>query len=110
MAFNLANLAPAGNPSKGVSSIASGALGQGAPRLWTYVTEDTHATVDSAGYFNGGVAYGGAYNLLALCDIIYVVVAAAGAVSTYGTHIVNGKASGTLDVTNVTVGTMTDSD
>lgn len=110
MAFALKNLAPAGNPSAGVSSIAAGALGVGAPRRWTYVTEDAHTTVDGAGYFNGGVAFGGAYNLLQVTDIIDVVVVAAGAVSTYGPHIVVDKASGTVDVTNVTTGTVTDSD
>lgn len=110
MAFALKNLAPMGNPSKGISSIATGALGEGAPRRFSYVTEDPHTTVDGAGYFNGGVAFGGAYNLLQITDIIDVVVVATGAVTTYGTHIVVDKASGTLDVVNVTAGTMTDSD
>lgn len=112
MAFQLRNFAPLGNPSKGVSSIAAGALGQGAPRLFSYITEDAHATVDDAGYFNGGVAFGrgvdSAYNLLQIGDIIFVVVVSSGAVSTYGTHIVVDKASGTIDTTNVTVGLMTD--
>jgi hypothetical protein len=110
MAFVLDNLANAGNPSRPIKSIASGALGKGAPQIWTYITEDAHTAVDAAGYFNGGVAYGGAYNLLNKGDIIYVVVCAAGAVSTYGPHLVVDKASGTVDVTNVTTGTVTDSD
>jgi hypothetical protein len=108
MAFQMKNFAPVGNPSAGISSIASGALGVGAPRVFSYVTEDAHATVDDAGYFNGAVAYGGAYNILQKGDIIWVVVCAAGAVSTYGHHVVVDKASGTLDTTNVTVGLMTD--
>lgn len=110
MAFVLENLVPLGNPSKRLSSIASGALGRGAPVHWSYATEDAHATVDTAGYFNGGVAYGGAYNLLNIGDVIHVVVFASGDISTYGTHLVADKASGTVDVTNVTVGTVTDSD
>jgi hypothetical protein len=105
MAFIAANFAPAGNQSK------RGA----APQVFTYHTLDAHATVDTAGYFNGGVAYGGAYNLLERGDIIDVVVWATaigtgGTVSTYGRHIVLDKASGVVDVSNVTVGTVTDSD
>jgi hypothetical protein len=110
MAFIKENFAPAGNNSKPCKSIAAGALGVGAPQLFSYITEDAHATVDGAGYFNGAVAYGGVYNLLNKGDMIDVVVCAAGAVSTYGRHIVIDKASGTVDVTNVTVGLMTDSD
>jgi len=108
MAFALKNLVPIGNSSAGISSIASGALGVGGPRLFSYITEDAHATVDDSGYFNGAVAFGGAYNILQISDIIFVVVVSAGAVSTYGTHIVVDKASGTVDTTNVTVGLMTD--
>jgi hypothetical protein len=107
MALILKNLALIGGP--GCESISAGAL-VGAPKLWSYVTEDAHATVDSAGYFNAGTAYKGAYDLMEKGDVIFVVVAAASAVSTYGTHIVIDKASGQLDVSNVTVGTMTDSD
>ena len=115
MAFQLRNFAPLGNPSKGISSIAAGALGQGAPRHFSYVTEDAHATVDTAGYFNGSVAYGrgvdSVYNMLSPGDIIWVVVVAAGAPSTYGPHIVTDKASGTVDVAVVGfVGAMTDGD
>jgi hypothetical protein len=110
MAFILANFAPLGNPSKPLKVITAGALGHGAPQHYTYATEDTHATVDTAGYFNGGVAFGGVYNLLNIGDIIHVTVFAAGDISTYGTHAVMDKASGTVDVSNVTVGTVTDSD
>ncbi len=108
MAFIMKNFAPIGNSSKGVSSIAAGALGEGAPRLFSYVTEDAHATVDDSGYFNGAVPYQGAYNILQKGDIIFGVVCPSGAVTTYGTHIVVDKASGVLDTTNVTVGLMTD--
>lgn len=108
MAFALKNLTPIGNQSKPISSIATGALGQGGPRLWSYVTEDIHATVDDSGYFNGAVAFQGAYHLLNIADIIFVVVVASGSVSTYGTHVVVEKAAGVIDTTNVTVGLMTD--
>lgn len=104
MAFNIAYLNPVGGQSKrGL-----------APQQFTYATLDAHADVDAAGYFNSGVAYAGAYNLLEKGDIIDVVVWATGigtgTISTYGRHIVKDKASGTIDVTNVTVGTVTDSD
>jgi hypothetical protein len=104
MALDLSNLQMIGGSRRGK-----------APALWTYATLDTHATVDSAGYFNAGTAYQGAYHLLEIGDIINVVVWATaigtgGTLSTYGTHCVIDKASGVIDVTNVTVGTVTDSD
>jgi hypothetical protein len=110
MAFLLKNFAPQGNNSKPCKDLTAGALGHGAPQLFSYITEDTHATVDTAGYFNAGVAFQGVYNLLNIGDMIDVVVVSAGALSTYGRHIVVNKASGQVDVTNVTVGTVTDSD
>ena len=105
MAFDIANFNPLGGNSK---------RGK-APQMFTYATLDAHTTVDGAGYFNSSTAYGGVYNLLEIGDIIYVVVWATaigtgGTVSTYGPHIVVDKASGTVDVTNVTTGTVTDSD
>lgn len=104
MAFDIANLQPLGGQGK---------RGK-ASQHWSYWTTDAHATVDGSGYFNSSVAYDGAYHLLSLGDVIHVVVwgtaVGTGTVSTYGTHIVNGKSSGTVDVTNVTVGTVTDSD
>ena len=105
MAFTIANLQPVGGQGKrGL-----------APQVYTYATLDSHATVDSAGYFNSGTAYGGAYSMLDIGDIIDVVVwataiGAGGTLSTYGRHIVKDKASGTIDVTDVTVGTVTDTD
>lgn len=86
-----------------------------APQRLSYATLDTHATVDTAGYFNGGTAYGGAYNLLEVGDIIDVVVwdtaiGTGGTISTYGKHIILSKASGVLDASDVTVGVVTDTD
>lgn len=108
MSFDIKNFAPV-NPSVGPVSLAAGAL-RGAPRMFTYLTEDAQTAIDAAGYFNGGVAYGGAYNMLEIGDLIYVVTAATSAFSQAGLAIVNAKASGTVDVTNVTVLTTTDSD
>lgn len=105
MAFDIAYLNPVGGTSK---------RGK-APQVFSYATLDTHATVDAAGYFNSAVAYSGAYSMLEIGDIIDVVVWATaigtgGTLSTYGRHIVKDKSAGTVDVTNVTVGTVTDSD
>lgn len=74
-----------------------------APQLWTYKTADTAATIDSAGYFNGGVAYGGVYGLLRIGDWIMVTVvtnlgASNEAFSDSSLLIVKDKASGTVDV------------
>lgn len=80
--------------------------------LYRYDTLDTHATVDTAGYFN---------NLdddlnLAVGDLIDVVVwstaVRTGTISTYGRHIVNAVivATGIVDVSDVTVGVVTDTD
>lgn len=104
MAFTKANL-----------NLVSGSKRGKSPQIWSYATLDAHATVDSAGYFNLGVAYDGAYHLLEIGDIIDVVVWATaigtgGTISTYGRHLVKDKASGTVDVTDVTVGTVTDTD
>lgn len=107
MAFDIAYLNPVGGTSR---------RGK-APQVWSYATLDTHATVDSNQYFNGGstTLYGGAYNLLEIGDIIDVVVWATaigtgGTLSTYGRHIIKDKASGSIDATDVTVGTVTDTD
>lgn len=98
MAFILANLAPVGGQStKGR-----------APQKFTYATLDTHATVDTTGYFNAAAA------ILAPGDIIEVVVFTTtlftGAVSTYGPHIVLSNDGTVVDVSNVTVGVVTDTD
>jgi hypothetical protein len=104
MAFVLENLNPIGGQSNRIDTLTAGSLGTGGPSVWSYVTEDAHATVDGAGYFNN------ASSLLAVGDMIDVVVLASGAPTTYGRHLVNANASGVVDTTNVTVGLMTDSD
>lgn len=107
MAFDLTYFAPVGGQStRGKAS-----------QHWTYWTLDATATVDSAGYFNGGAAYQGAYNMLEVGDIIHRVTwstaigaPAGGTISTFGTHIVNSKSAGVIDVTDTTAGTVTDTD
>lgn len=92
------------------SNLALMSHGNGFAR-YRYDTLDTHATVDTAGYFNNS---DDELNL-AVGDIIDVVVWAtavrSGTISTYGPHIVNEvTAAGVVDVSNVTVGVVTDTD
>lgn len=108
MAFIRKNFQPIGGQSKkGIG---------GAPAVYSYKTADTHATVDTLGYFNGGVAFGGVWDLLAVGDIIDVVVvtnldASNEALSTYGRHVVVTRtAAGVVNVSDVTVGTVTNTD
>jgi len=76
---------------------------------WRYDTLDIHATVDSAGYFADE-----AVNMLSIGDLIDVAVWATavrtGTISTYGRHIVLSNDGSTVDVSNVTVGVVTDTD
>jgi hypothetical protein len=102
MAFIRANFGPTGANSRPCKTIAAGALGVGNPQTFSYITEDVHATVDDANYFDE------VRDLLNIGDMIDVVVVAAGALSTYGRHIVIDKSSTHVDTTNVTVGLMTD--
>lgn len=78
---------------------------------YRYDTLDTHADIDSAGYFNNS---DDSVNL-AVGDVIEVVVWAtavrSGTISTYGKHIVNSvDAAGLVDTSDVTVGVVTDTD
>ena len=107
MAFDITNLQPIGGTGRrGKSS-----------QLWSYWTTDAHTTVDGSGYLNGGVAYSGAYGMMNIGDVVYVTVwsgtlgsESAGAISAYGPHIVMNRANGQIDLSNVTTGTVTDSD
>ena len=93
------NLQPiGGQPAAGIS-----------PQVWGYATLDTHATVDTSGYFNGVAS------LLRAGDIIDVVVWATaigtGTVSTYGRHVVLSiSALGVVNTSDVTVGVVTNTD
>lgn len=82
----------------------------GARSHWRYETLDTHATVDTAGYFTGD-----AVNMLRVGDIIDVVVWATaigtgGTISTYGRHIVLSNDGTTVNVSDVTAGVVTNTD
>lgn len=110
MAFVLANFAPIGNSSKPLSGVGTQNL-KGAPSIFSYATPDTKATVDTAGYFNGGVANGGCYNLVNVGDMIYALTGAgSGGTLAASLLIVNQKAAGVIDVNDGTAITMTDTD
>jgi hypothetical protein len=76
---------------------------------WVYKSAgDTHATVDTAGYFSGD-----AVQMLRVGDLIDVVVftdGTFGTVSTYGRHIVLSNNGTTVNVSDVTAGTVTNTD
>lgn len=73
-----------------------------APRIHTYRTQDAHATVETAGYFNP------VRSLLEVGDLIYcLVVNGSGVVQTAGWHIVMTKTATTVDVSSVTALTVT---
>ena len=76
---------------------------------WRYDTADAHATVDSAGYFDNNDDD----QIFQVGDMLWIIVwdtVRSGTPSTYGHHLVTEVASGVVDITNVTVGVMTDSD
>lgn len=104
MTFAIANFGPVGNQTRRGKS----------PCVWAYATLDAATTIDGSGYFNGGVAYSGAYHLLELGDMIFAVIwttaIGTGTVTDAGIFIVNGKASGTVDVTNAVDLLVTDAD
>lgn len=98
MAFDILKLTLVGPDGNGDSG-----------RTYRYKTEDVHAVVDGAGYMNAAEGF------LQIMDLIDVVVvtnidASNEAVATYGRHIVLSNAAGVVDLSNVTVGLMTDSD
>ena len=101
MAFIRANFGAIGGQSKA-------GLG-GAPAMYSYKTDDSAATVDSADYFLA------LKDVLKVGDIIYRVTvtnlgASNEATSTYGPHLVNAVSSTSVDVSDATTGTVTDTD
>ena len=59
--------------------LVGGARAGHAPQMWTYKTNDTAGTVDTAGYFdNGSTTNTGMRNVFRLGDLIYVHANAAG--------------------------------
>lgn len=92
-------------PQSGYAAGLTNATTPGAPRMWSYKTTDSHATVDTADYFLT------ARHLLDIGDLIYVVVVnSSGVLQTWGFHCVKDKSTTSVDVTDVLAGTMTDTD
>ena len=109
MAFSQTFFGPIGGQSKaGGSGYAAGiadATTPRAPQMWSYMTTDAHAAVDSAGYFNS------VRSLLEIGDLIYVaVINSSGVLQTAGFHLVKDKTSSSIDVADVLAVTMTDTD
>lgn len=102
----MAFLRRAFGPIGGQSARGSGAgTAPGSPQMWSYRTEDAHATIDTSGYFNE------VRTLLEVGDLIYaVVVNGSGVVQTAGHHVVMTKTSTAVDVSIVTALTLTNSD
>jgi hypothetical protein len=108
----LKNLAPVGNTSKPLSGIGGPVADlKGAPSVWSYATADTLATVNTAGYFNAGVAYAGAYNLLNKGDLILVTsgLGSGGTLAQAWATVVD-KASGAIDIADGAAIAQTDGD
>lgn len=102
MPFTPATFGPAGGQSRRGSGPVTA---PGQPQCFTYRTDDAHAAVDSAGYFNA------VRTMLEVGDMIDVVVVnGAGVVQTYGRHIVMTRTATAVDVSNVTVGVVTNTD
>ena len=102
MAFSISNFAPVGNTSKPLTGFGTATL-KGAPSVWSFATNDTLATVNTAGYFNGASKH------LNVGDLIY------GVCDTDGTpapalFYVNANAAGVVDVADGTVVSVTDTD
>lgn len=112
MAFILENFAPAGNQSKPLSGVGGPVANlKGAPSIHTYVTADTLATVNTAGYFNAGVAYQGVYNLVNKGDVILVLSGAgSGGTLAQAWATVVDKAAGVLDIADGAAIAQTDTD
>lgn len=109
MAFDKNFFQPIGGQARragsGYAAGIADATTRRAPAMWSYMTVDTHATVDSADYFLT------IRSLLEIGDIIWVsVIDSSGVLQTYGSHAVKDKTATSVDVTNVTIGVMTDTD
>lgn len=105
MAFNSAYLYPIGGNSKRGRT----------PSLWMYMTADSAATVDTAGYFdNGTTTNTGMRNLMMIGDVVIRVtvdsVTAPTSVSSAGFHVVNSNSSGIIDAADTLALTATDTD
>lgn len=99
MAFDIKNLAPVGNSSKGFSAVDK----PGAPKFWSFATNDTQADVNTSGYFNA------ASGLLSVYDSIRAVVDVDGTPAVYD-FIVLSNAAGVVDVSDGVAIALTDTD
>ncbi|MCG8343529.1 MAG: hypothetical protein MI685_00010 [Chlorobiales bacterium] len=99
MAFVLKNLNPIGGQSKQNGSTSD----EGAPAMWSYITDDTQAVVNTSGYFDE------ASNLLGVYDRISATVDVDGTPAVYD-FIVLSNASGVVDVSDGVAIALTDSD
>jgi len=111
MAFDRSNFAPIGNTSRPVSGVASTSI-KGAPSMWSYVTADTRATLNTAGYFdNGSTTNTGLRNILAVGDLIYALCGAgSGGTLDPAFFTVLSNSSGIVDVSDGTQITISDTD
>lgn len=94
MAFTASSFQPIGGQARRGS----------APQIFSYKTEDTAATVDSADYFLSVI------KLLEIGDAIYRVTTSSGALSTAGWHVVKDKTATSIDVADTLALTVTDTD
>lgn len=78
------------------------------PNMWTYKTADTAAAVQVAGYFPPG--YGLKIGDLVFRTTVTNLGASNEALSTAGWHVVKDVSKTAVDVTDVTVITVTDTD
>lgn len=83
-----------------------------APRIWVYKTEDTLATVDTADYFLLG---GKKARNFEIGDVVFVSVvtnigASNEALADHGYVVINSVSNTSVDTTNETASTTTDSD
>lgn len=102
MTFAIANLAPNGNTSKPLTGAGTATL-VGAPGTWTYATNDTVAVVNAANYFADAVRHLNLYDIIfAACDLDGTPV-----VTIFYVNAID-KSAGTIDVTNGTDVTPTD--
>lgn len=108
MAFDMKNLAPLGNTSKppsGIGTAATVADLKGAPTAFTYLTGDTKADINTAGYFNA------AASILPVGTLIFAVTGAlSGGTLASGVYLVNANSGTVVDVTDGLDVTMTDTD
>ena len=104
MTFALTNFAPAGNTAKPLKGAGTATI-TGAPSIWSYATNDTVATVRAANYFAGVVSHLNQGDwILASCDLDGTPAPAIFYVNAVD------KSAGTVDVTDGTAISVTDTD